>query len=411
MRDHDDVRLGLGRAGLAGALSQALSHARRLRELDGMRGLAALLVVFYHFFARWAEPIHSETLYPHGNFLAQLPGIAWLGAYGVLLFFLISGFVIMLTLERSSGVADFALRRAARLWPAMLVCATLSALVTNVSGIAFTDGGEAQWHVTPFEYASSILFFPPGLVTAALDLPEADWVEGVYWTLWAEVRFYAVICLVFLIWRARFLTAWAVVQAASTAVDAARAVTPDGDWFYHPLVIALQPDHLAWFSLGLCGCMIWTDRRAAMVWVVAALAVTALLIGDVVELQGGRIGLAPAAGQAALFFAAVILPFALFLRRAAIMRALAWRPLLACGAASYPLYLFHERVSMTGFHFADRIGVPPVLGVVLMLAAVLSAAFAVHRYVERPGKSLMLDLGRGTARRLERRHRGLRFAG
>ena len=382
----------------------------RLSELDGLRGVAALLVVVYHLFARWAEPLHETTLYPHGNALASLPVLAYLGMYGVLLFFLISGFVIVMTLERSSGVADFAVRRVARLWPTMLVCATLSTLIINLSGAADIYPGVERWHVTPLEYVTSILFVSPGFVAALLDLPPAHWIEGVYWTLWAEVRFYVLIALVFLLFPGRrFLTAWAVVQALSTALELARAVFPEVSWTYLPPVLALQPRYLAWFSLGICGYMLWTRRLGPAVWIIAAFAVTAIGAGEIVTLRGGVPGAAPEAGSVALLYLAVVTPFALFLRRSRLLGVLSWRPVTAIGLASYPLYLFHERGSMAALPFVVQAGVPPWLAVGIVFACVIVVALAIHRLVEWPAKGFVAARGRPWARELQRKHPWLRF--
>ena len=120
---------------------------QRLEVLDGMRGLAALMVVAYHFFARWAEPQFTPTLYAHGDDLATFLPLQLAGEVGVHLFFLISGFVIMMTLERATGLLDFIVKRAARLWPAMLVCATLSTLIINVSGVGnLYENVTRVWH-------------------------------------------------------------------------------------------------------------------------------------------------------------------------------------------------------------------------------------------------------------------------
>ena len=173
----------------------------RLDVLDGLRGIAALAVVAYHFFARWAEPHFHPTLYQHGDAIAEWLPLQIAGRFGVYLFFLISGFVIMMTLERATGVLDFTARRAARLWPPMLVCATLSTLIINWSDVAYVYENVARWHVTPVEYVSSIFFIPPDMTADLFGIQQSDtprWVEGVYWTLWSEVRFYAVIALAFL---------------------------------------------------------------------------------------------------------------------------------------------------------------------------------------------------------------------
>jgi peptidoglycan/LPS O-acetylase OafA/YrhL len=81
------------------------SSGGRLRYLDGMRGLAITAVVLWHFFG----PAEAKSL-PYGDRYAQVPALS-AGWMGVELFFLISGFVIFLTLEKCSGFWDFMIRR------------------------------------------------------------------------------------------------------------------------------------------------------------------------------------------------------------------------------------------------------------------------------------------------------------
>ena len=80
--------------------------AKRISELDGLRGTAALLVVVAHYF--------GET--PHG-----WVGLMW-GWQAVDVFFVLSGYLIGSIILDSSGEAGFApsfyLRRAARIVPA-----------------------------------------------------------------------------------------------------------------------------------------------------------------------------------------------------------------------------------------------------------------------------------------------------
>ena len=65
----------------------------RLIYLDGLRGLAILMVFFVHAFVRWPD------LVPYGNTYSNIPLFQY-GMFGVRLFFMISGFVILLTLEK-----------------------------------------------------------------------------------------------------------------------------------------------------------------------------------------------------------------------------------------------------------------------------------------------------------------------
>ena len=64
----------------------------RLAYLDGMRGVAILLVLLFHAFARWPD------LVPYGDQYQSVP-LFRVGFIGVNLFFIISGFVILMTLE------------------------------------------------------------------------------------------------------------------------------------------------------------------------------------------------------------------------------------------------------------------------------------------------------------------------
>ena len=92
----------------------SVREARRLHSLDALRGLAALGVVAYHY----------------------LDQPAYYGLLGVELFFIISGFVILMTLERVPSLLQFAIGRAARLYPAYWFSVAVAGvfLLGNASG-------------------------------------------------------------------------------------------------------------------------------------------------------------------------------------------------------------------------------------------------------------------------------------
>src|SRR2546430_2652712 len=83
----------------------------RFAELDLLRGVAALWVVLFHYttqYSRLYVPDRRDLL----GF--EFPD----GTLGVYLFFMISGFVIFMTLHRSERPLDFVVSRFARLYPA-----------------------------------------------------------------------------------------------------------------------------------------------------------------------------------------------------------------------------------------------------------------------------------------------------
>ena len=391
--------------------AKAVVSGERLDTLDGMRGLAALMVVVYHFFARWAEPVHSPTLYPHGNLLAEAPFLIIFGEVGILLFFLISGFVIMMTLERSTGILDFTGRRIARLWPAMIVCATLSAILINASDIASYYHDKEWWAVRPIEYVSSLFFLPPYMTGPMLGFEgRLDWVEGVYWTLWHEVRFYALVAIVFLAApRLWFLWSWAAVQAISTAIELGKTATGQSYLFGNGVELLFQPRMLGWFSLGLCGYMVWSKRGSPAVTAIAVLAVIGILAREVVTMSDGRIGLAEHGGLEIITYAVVVVPFLLFLARSPVLGVFRLPVFITIGLASYPLYLFHELPGMAAMKIGAELGLPPLPVAIVTLGILILVAIAIHHLVEMPGKRLITGWWRRHFKALEDRTSWLRF--
>ena len=99
---------------------------------------------------------------------------------------MISGFVIAYSLSRSTSIVDFAARRYARLLPAMIVCALISTICA---------------HLLPFsmyipemrDSIPSIVFIEPEILNKLHLMNEIQSVDGSYWSLYVEVKFYAII--------------------------------------------------------------------------------------------------------------------------------------------------------------------------------------------------------------------------
>ena len=100
----------------------------RANEIDLLRFLAALAVVLFHYAFRGYAAHSSSMPYP------LLEAVAKYGSYGVELFFLISGFVILMSASGGS-LKHFVISRIVRLYPAFWVCCTLTWVVLQfVSG-------------------------------------------------------------------------------------------------------------------------------------------------------------------------------------------------------------------------------------------------------------------------------------
>ena len=366
--------------------SSGTASGARFIALDGMRAIAALMVVAYHHFFRWAPPDADITLYAYGALFADFVPLALAGKIGVFLFFVISGFVIVMTLDRCAGVKDFALRRVIRLWPAALICASLTTLVLSLAGvIAPKAPWPPEWGVTPAEFISSVFFIPPKHLGGLVGQPDALWVDGVYWTLWAEVRFYGVAALIyFTVRRDQFIAAWTLLQAMSLAYKGIITLHPSwaGAFFLEALV---QPDHLSWFTFGVCGYVFFHEGFARKLVAPLALALASLFVGDVVSYSAadGFIWGPRLPSTIAILFA-VAVPIGLFLSRSRLLAPLEHPWIVTIGLASYPLYLLHQYVGIIlARGLADR-GFPPIPAALFIIVLIIIVSVGIFQFVEEP---------------------------
>ena len=190
-------------------MEQPGASRNRIAVLDGYRALAILSVLAFHYTIRWAAPYDPRAHLPFGNiFNGFIPfEYGWLG---VEFFFVIPGFVIFTTLERCLNIGDFVCRRFAPLWPALLAAATLTTVVISLTG-------PTDWLVKYFDYVTSISLVDPSFVSGLLNHPGIKWVDGAYWSLWVEIRFYAWAAVAYLALRSNFVRFCLMFQLAVAA--------------------------------------------------------------------------------------------------------------------------------------------------------------------------------------------------
>ncbi len=151
----------------------------RIKSIDGLRGLAIVLVVGFHTYARWPSHIPWVTLYKDVSTFKY-------GFLGVELFFLISGFVIYRTLQKCTSFKEFLLRRWLRLFPAMFVASFL----IYISSFYLTErpGGPIKF----LDMISGLLFIEDDILNKIQTFHEIKTIEGAFWSLFVEIKFYLV---------------------------------------------------------------------------------------------------------------------------------------------------------------------------------------------------------------------------
>lgn len=151
----------------------------RIAFLDGLRGIAILLVVLFHAYSRYPDIVPYKDSYKYFPLFEY-------GFLGVQLFFLLSGFVILMTLERSKNFFSFMYKRWIRLFPAMLI-ATILIFSTAFLFYERPGGMPNLYSVLP-----GLLFIEPSLLDKIVGGGKILPLEGAFWSLYIEMMFYII---------------------------------------------------------------------------------------------------------------------------------------------------------------------------------------------------------------------------
>ncbi len=336
------------------------STPSRMVELDALRGIAAVAVLGYHFTTRYEEQI--------GHVGGALTNLA-LGRYGVFLFFMISGFVIFMTLERTRTAADFVVSRFSRLFPGYWAALALTSLVLLVAGLPVQRLPAEQWLLN---------------ITMVQEILGAEHLDGSYWTLQVELFFYAQMLFWFALGKLGrihwIIGGWLLLATAEGLCE--KDHWHFSYWIRELLILRFIP----FFALGI---LFYRMRRYP--------AELRLNLGMVVLAL-----VAIAVGERAVFLPVALVCcaiFALFVRgRLGFLDT----PVLAfLGGISYALYLVHQAIGFVVIHRLEHHGVPPLLACAVAAALSVLLAVGIRRGVEQPAMRWIRDGWRRRAVRLE----------
>lgn len=327
---------------------------RRLKELDLLRFLAAIAVVFFHYaFRGYAKGDMSTMPYP------LLAEPAKYGYLGVELFFMISGFVILMTAS-SNNLKVFFISRVVRICPAFWVCCTITFLVILVIG-------QPRYTADLYQYIANM--------TLLSDVMGVTPIDGVYWSLFAEIKFYLMISIVLAFKKIEkietYLVLWLLISVIAEVFT------------FEKMRSVLVTDYAAYFIAGATFYMIWskgitTTRILLLAGALALSCYTAIVWAELLETKYSTdYNLLIVCSVITLFF---ITFFLVATDKMAAIGALNWT---ALGALTYPLYLLHQMIGFMIFNIAYPAVNPHIL-LWGTIAFMIGASHIIHKKIETP---------------------------
>jgi peptidoglycan/LPS O-acetylase OafA/YrhL len=292
---------------------------RRIAYLNVLRGLAIILVVVSHFFGLF-KLIFANC--------------------GVILFFFLSGYLMDQTLVRDSRVTPFMIRRTLRILPMYWV----SILLVLASGSAWTIR----------DVLANATFMAPAL--------HSERMLGVYWTLYIEVLFYAVVPFVrFLGERSIKLAPYVLIGIFCTMYAVYGAVNDAS--FY--ILFCFGGMQIGAWSRG-------QNSRLQLILVFGAICVSASLLPT----NGIYFGLEPL--------------FCMVLFLTAMRHSWSFRPLEFIGDVSYSWYLLHTLIGFWTMNSLAAAGAKLWAATLVGILVSIVASIAAFLLIEQP----MIQLGK-----------------
>lgn len=353
----------------------------RFKLLDGLRFIAALAVVAYHFLGyehlKWGRT--NIESFP------MLSPFAAYGALGVQLFFIISGFVILMS-SWGRTIPQFIASRIARLFPAYW-CAVI---VTTILFVVITSGTIKK--VTLNQFLANLTMFQSAVGAKNID--------GVYWTLWIELLFYIVIGFVMSRNPSRgrlmaFIFLWPLLGAIASRGK------------FEFLSILLSPQYAPLFAGGMALYLIHAFGHSLVHWLLVVFNMCLATQQTVTGFFAKSMVVHSKQDLSPTICAIIVIIMFVLVALFTVSPIRGWGPnwLTYAGALTYPLYLIHEHWGWWIITWAAP-AYGKSLALLMAVAFAIGSAILIERFVERPlrpmvQKSVKASLTRSNSQGVE----------
>lgn len=319
----------------------------RVAVLDSLRAAAALSVCFYHFVCTTTSYITNEfTLGVFSN-----------GKYGVQMFFVISGFVIPMSMYKGNysirKMGTFFAKRLTRLEPPYLFSILLALSVLGARTFLGMPNDHMSFSLK--QLGAHFMYLIPFF-------DDLRWFNQVYWTLAVEFQYYLIMALVYFLVVSDKL----ILRTIAYILFFSGFISKNSDFLPH------------WLPVFLLGILMF-QYKFKIIRIVELLSVTALAVTGLIFTQPVAIvGFVLVTYLSILYFSNVKLPVLSYL-----------------GQSSYSIYLIHpiigaSTINLLSHHFMAWYQKPLVIGAGVLVTLFFS--YLMHRFVERPSMNWSASL-------------------
>ncbi|WP_197046907.1 acyltransferase [Paucibacter sp. KBW04] len=330
---------------------------QRFHEIDLLRGLACLSVLGFHYLSRsprvgWMP----EALVP------AIDAVMRFGYLGVHLFFVISGFVILMSAQGATP-RNFAASRVARLYPALWVAASITAL--TAWGL-----GDARFMSTWPQYLVNLSMVPQWF--------GVPYIDAAYWSLAVELHFYIYIWIVL---RFKLLGHIETLMLGWLAISLANLIRPA--W---PLQFWLDAKWAPLFVAGGIFFLVRTQggfnrRRVLTLLASLALALVYAWQDAVADLHWATLWRELDAWVVAGLITAVYAVFTLIALDRWRLPPMRW--VAVAGALTYPVYILHQYFGAMVYQQLLKLSHSMPLSLLLTTLLVGTMGWQIHIRVEK----------------------------
>lgn len=324
----------------------------RITELDSLRGIAALCVVLFHYTHKYFVFFRSKS--------TDLIDFKY-GHFGVPLFFIISGFVIFMTINKVKTPAEFVYKRFIRLYPTFWIC-----LIITFLGVRFL--GTLPSLIVSWRDATLNLTMFYRVFRVFTDIKDVD---GAYWSLLPELQFYFLIFIVFLFKQIDKIKVICLVWLLGVIVDT---------FFFQIKYLGLLVDFTfgGFFIAGILFYKIKINKEENILnhlFIFFTMIVNVMVYNKIGH-EGSTV--------------AIVLVYALFyLFVYNMLNFLNNKILFFLGTISYPLYLIHQNLGYCMIKQFEIFGFSGIYIIVFLVLFFIGVATIITFYIEKPLSNIL----------------------